>query len=158
MIPPIRVCTRRGTILPARNVPFLQLIPETTMKTATTTYRLPTIIATILCGASALGLTTMPAVADSFAPPLQLTVKFADLDISRTEGATVLYGRIRAAAKNVCAPFDRGGALDKIAFASCIQKSIADAVTAVNAPALTAVYSAKTRFALPVRVASLQSR
>jgi UrcA family protein len=128
------------------------------MKTVTTTYRLHTIVATMLCGASALGLTAMPAVADSLAPPLQQTVKFADLDISRTQGATVLYGRIRAAAKNVCAPFDRGGALDKIEFASCIQKSIADAVTAVNAPALTAVYSAKTRIGLPVRVASLQSR
>jgi UrcA family protein len=128
------------------------------MKTVTTTYRLHTIVATALCGAAALGLTAMPAVADSFAAPLQQTVKFADLDISRTQGATVLYGRIRAAAKNVCAPFDRGGPLDKIEFASCIQKAIADAVTTVNAPALTAVYSAKTRIALPVRVASLQSR
>ena len=77
------------------------------MKTVTTTYRLHTIVATMLCGATALGLTAMPAVADPYGQPLQQTVKFGDLDISRTQGATVLYGRIRAAAKNVCAPFDR---------------------------------------------------
>jgi hypothetical protein len=59
---------------------------------------------------------------------------------------------------SVSSPFDRGGVLDQIEFGSCIQKSMADAVTAVNAPALTAVYSAKTRSALPVRVASLQGR
>ena len=126
------------------------------MKTVTTTYRLHTILATMLCGASALGLTAMPAAADS--PPLQQTVKFADLDISRAPGATTLYGRIRAAAKNVCAPLDRGGALDRLEFGYCIRKSTSDAVTAVNAPALTAVYSAKTRIALPVRIASLPSR
>jgi hypothetical protein len=58
----------------------------------------------------------------------------------------------------VCSPLDRGGVLDKMAFGSCIQESIAQAVTAVNAPALTAVHSAKTKGALLVRVASLQSR
>ena len=126
------------------------------MKTVTTTYRLPTILATLLCGAPALGLIAMPAVADS--PPLQQTVKFADLDISRAPGATELYRRIRAAAKNVCAPLDGGGALDTIVFGYCVRKSITEAVTAVNAPALTAVYSAKTRIALPVRIASLPSR
>jgi UrcA family protein len=128
------------------------------MKTVTTTYRLHIIAAAMLLGTSALGLTAFPAAADSEAPPLQVTVKYGDLDISRPQGATVLYGRIRAAAKNVCSPFDRGGPLDKMQFASCIQKSVADAVTAVSAPALTAVYSEKTKGALPVRVASLQSR
>jgi UrcA family protein len=128
------------------------------MKYVTTTYRLHTIIATMLFGAAAFGLAALPAVADSLAPPLQVTVKFADLDISHPQGATVLYNRIRAAARKVCSPFDRGGPLDKMVFGSCIQKSIADAVTAVNAPQLTAVYSAKTRSAPLVRVASLQSR
>ena len=58
------------------------------MKTVTTTYRLHSIIATVLVGASAFGLTTVPAAADS--PPLQVTVKFVDLDIyavSRCDGA-----------------------------------------------------------------------
>ena len=127
------------------------------MKNVTTTYRLHTIIATMLFGAAAFGLAAPPAVADSLEQPLQVTVKFADLNISQPPGATVLYNRIRAAARSVCSPFDRGGILDKMAFGTCIQKSIADAVTAVNAPALTAVYSAKTRSALLVRVASLQS-
>lgn len=128
------------------------------MKTVTPTYRLHSAIAAILFGASAFGLTAMPAAADSFAPPLQVTVKFADLDISRSQGATVLFGRIRAAAESVCSPLDHGGPLDKTGFASCVKKSIADAVTSVNAPALTAVYSVKMRIAPLVRVASLQSR
>ena len=71
----------------------------------------------------------------------------------------MLYGRIRAAANNVCAPLDGGGDLERILFGYCIRKSIAQAVAAVDAPELTAVYSAKTRMALPpVRIASLPSR
>jgi UrcA family protein len=128
------------------------------MNYVTTAYRLHGIIAVMLVGASASGLAARPAVADSLEPPLQVTVKFADLDISHPQGATVLYNRIHAAARSVCSPFDRDGVFYKMEFGSCIQKAVADAVTAVNAPALTAVYSAKTRSALPVRVASLQSR
>ena len=128
------------------------------MKTLTTTYRLHRIIATVLVSASAFGLTAVPAAADSLALPLQVTVKFADLDISRSQGATVLFGRIRAAAESVCSPFDRGRPLENREFASCVKKSIADAVTTVDAPALTAVYSAKMRIAPPARFASLQSR
>lgn len=126
------------------------------MKTLTTTYRLQSIIAAVLVGASAFGLTTVPAAADS--PPLQVTVKFVDLDITRSQGATVLFGRIRAAAESVCSPFDRGDPLENMEFAACVKKSIADAVATVDAPALTAVYSAKMRIAPPVRFASLQSR
>ncbi len=128
------------------------------MKTVTTTYRLHGAIAAVLFGASALGLTAMPAAADSFDSPLQVTVKFADLDISRSQGAAVLYGRIRTAARNVCSPLDRGDPLENIEFNSCVRQSIADAVSAVNAPALTAVHAAKTGGTPLVRVASLQSR
>ncbi len=128
------------------------------MKNVTTTHRLHTIIASVLFGASALGLAALPAAANSLAPPLQVTVKFADLDVSRPEGAAVLYGRIRAAARNVCSPYDRGDPLENMEFASCVRQSIADAVSAVNAPALTAVHSSKTKGALLVRVAALRSR
>ncbi len=99
------------------------------MKTLTTTYRLHSIIAAVLVGASAFGLTAVPAAADSLALPLQVTVKFADLDITRSQGATVLFGRIRAAAESVCSPFDRGDRLENMEFAACVKKSIADAVS-----------------------------
>jgi hypothetical protein len=41
---------------------------------------------------------------------------------------------------------------------ACVKKAVADAVTAIDKPALFAVYSAKMGKTLPVRVASLQNR
>jgi UrcA family protein len=127
------------------------------MNTMTTTRSLHTVIAAMLVGVSTLSLGSLAAAADTFAP-LQVTVKFGDLDVSHPQGAAVLYGRIHAAAKDVCSPLDRGSVLDKMEFASCVQKALADAVTAVNAPALSAVYNAKMNKALPLRVASVQNR
>jgi UrcA family protein len=122
------------------------------MNTLTATNRIPSLIATALLGAMASALTAQPAAANGV-EPLQVTVKYADLNVSHPQGAAVLYGRIRAAAAVVCAPFDRGGLSVKLHRDACVDNAIADAVTAVNEPALLAVYGTKTGKTPPVRVA-----
>jgi UrcA family protein len=84
--------------------------------------------------------------ADSlYQPPLHVNVNFADLDLSGTEGAASLYRRLRAAARQVCAPLDersrslKGGAL----FHSCIADALSTAVAAIDQPLLNSYYRAK---------------
>ena len=67
------------------------------------------------------------------------TVRFADLDITKPAGAKVLYGRIRAAAHDVCDQSVGGDPIMRPAVRACIDKAIDDAVRKVNAPALTAL-------------------
>jgi UrcA family protein len=124
-----------------------------TMNTMTTVNRFRTVIATALFGAVASSFVVLPAVADS-SDPLQTTVKYEDLNIASPEGAAVLYTRIRRAAKNVCLQSD-GDRLDVLQQRDvCINKAILDAVTKVNAPALSAVYASRHGIPQPVVLAS----
>ncbi len=123
------------------------------MNTITTVRRFYTVIATALFGTVAWGFNAPPAVADNVDPP-QMTVKYGDLNVDSAKGAAVLYARIRHAAKNVCLQFD-GGGLDVYGQrAACINKAILGAVTKVNVPALSALYSAKTGKEVPTRLVS----
>jgi UrcA family protein len=74
--------------------------------------------------------------------PPQIAVRFADLDVSHPEGAAVLYRRISAAAKRVCAPIEsfRYSLVDRRD--TCIDQAITNAVNTVNQPALFAEMSA----------------
>ena len=73
----------------------------------------------------------------------QIHVKYADLNVDKPAGAAVLYQRIRAAAEKVCAmPGSRE--LDRAVKAkACITNATANAVAAVNVPALTGLYETK---------------
>ena len=82
------------------------------------------------------------------------TVKFADLNISNPSGAHVLYMRILAAAQVVCSHYWFATDGDK---ARCVHDSIADAVTKINQPALSALYKAKNKTPAPSSLVS-QSR
>ena len=127
------------------------------MNTKTTVNRFHTEIATALFGAVVSSFQVLPAVANSVDVP-QVTVKFGDLNISSPAGATVLYGRIRAAAEKVCSPYDRSGLEAKMHLNACIDKAILGAVTKLNAPALSAAYSAKTGKEVPTtHLTTLQS-
>lgn len=123
------------------------------MNTMITVSRFRTVIAAALVGAVASGFAILPAVADSSDVP-QYTVKFGDLNISSPEGAAVLYARIKFAAKIVCSEYDSGGFEFAMERWVCINQAILRAVTKVNAPALSAVYSAKTGKEVPTRLAS----
>ena len=82
-----------------------------------------------------------------------VTVKYADLDIAAPPGALVLYERIRVAAHSACSYFWFKTAAYE---ARCVQNAIAEAVTKVNQPALSAVYNAKYKTAASTLVS--QSR
>ncbi|MEP6885478.1 MAG: UrcA family protein [Gammaproteobacteria bacterium] len=76
----------------------------------------------------------------------QRTVKFADLDLTRAEGAATLYSRIRSAARLVCTPTFATWEWEAAKSARpCIDKAIDHAVADVNAPALTSYYTKQTR-------------
>ncbi len=77
------------------------------------------------------------------------TVKYSDLDISKAEGAKVLYQRIRAAARYVCDLSIGGDAVLRVAEKVCVDTAIDNAVRKVDAPALTSL-----RFGGDIRLAS----
>lgn len=127
------------------------------MKPMTNANRFHCLVATSLFSVLSLNLAAaLPAAADGF-DALKEIVKYDDLDVSRSPGAAVLYGRIHAAAQKVCSPFEGRSVSDKT-HTACVKKAIADAVTTVNEPKLFAVYSAKTGTMVSTRLASLQNR
>jgi len=80
--------------------------------------------------------------------PISKVVHFGDLDITKPEGARVLYRRIQAAAQQVCAP-PMSRNLDTAAQEHiCTQTAIDNAVRRVNSELLTAL-----RFGSPVLMA-----
>jgi UrcA family protein len=103
-------------------------------------YRFTTTI-TIL----ALGLAVQAAYAASPEEPPSRTVQFADLDLSRTQGAAALYNRLRAAAETLCAPLDDRQLARHLKFNNCVKSAISAAVAKVDRPALTAYYYYKTQ-------------
>jgi UrcA family protein len=81
------------------------------------------------------------------APPQDvpsIVVHFADLDVSRDEGASALYRRLKSAAETVCAPLDDRDVARHMKFRACVQRAISTAVAQVDQPAVTRYYEAKT--------------
>jgi len=113
--------------------------PKPTHTQETVMYRLTT---TMMVLAMALGFQSAHA-----APPkdlLSVLVRFGDLDLSRTEGAKVLYQRLKGAAETVCAPLDSRDLARRTGFKECMQTAISTAVAKVDQPTLTAYYVART--------------
>jgi UrcA family protein len=121
---------------------------ETIVKTSTTSIGLPGLMATAIFGFLGLGLCVV-AAADPSAE--SRTVKFPDLDVSNPSSAHVLYRRIQAAAQVVCSYHFFATDTDK---ARCVREATADAVTKINQPALSAVYSANNKTSAPSRLVS----
>jgi UrcA family protein len=67
----------------------------------------------------------------------QEKVSYADLNLSRPEGAARLYRRIERAAAKVCVTPNDRQLSNRARRDSCIEQAIARAVAAVGAPALT---------------------
>jgi len=126
------------------------------MNTITST-PLRTRVAGAILGALAFSIATVSSAEVPTAPP-QVIVKFADLDVSTSQGAAALYGRIHSAAVDVCSRMyviEQAYRLHKNA---CLQKVIADAVTKVNRPALSAVFASKFGVSPPMVLAAAQAR
>jgi UrcA family protein len=62
------------------------------------------------------------------------TVRYEDLDVSSSQGAKILYLRIRYAAEMVCGSAASWG---KTEGQACVSKAINDAVARINRPLLT---------------------
>jgi UrcA family protein len=116
-----------------------------------------TLLAGAILGALALSFATVSSADDGTSPP-QVVVKFADLDVSTSQGAAALYGRIHRAADDVCSRMY----VNELAYRrhknACLQQVIADAVIKANRPALSAVYASEYGVAPPVVLAAAQAR
>jgi UrcA family protein len=75
--------------------------------------------------------------------PRQTSVHFADLDLSRVEGAASLYQRLRFAAETVCADVGSKDLARTTRVNSCISGAIATAVAQIDRPVLSAYYRSK---------------
>ena len=100
------------------------------------------------CTLLAMSLSSLSAVAATIVPGDEVparTVKFADLNLTRSEGAAMLYARISAAAREVCQPATTW--VPQLLFRAyrCREEAIARAVADVNAPVLTSYYVAKIK-------------
>jgi UrcA family protein len=86
---------------------------------------------------------------------LSVTVHFADLDLTRSAGAAVLYQRLKGAAETVCAPFDSRsrGLANQMRFEQCVQSAIGAGVAKVDQPVLTAYYRAQVTHNATIQIA-----
>ena len=93
--------------------------------------------ALVICGAATLACNATAVSAgslDESDAPVKYTVPFKDLDLSRIEGATALYGRLRHAARAACEPLL---SVQHEKYRACVGRAIADAVARVNRPLLS---------------------
>ena len=113
------------------------------MNTSSPSTALRGFFATAILSALAASFSAV-SVADPSYPGI--TVKYADLNPASPSGALILYERIRAAAQKACNYYWFKRDADE---ARCVQNTIADAVTKVNQPALSAVYDTKYKLSTP---------
>jgi UrcA family protein len=122
-----------------------------------TSNHLPRILAVTIFAALTCGIATVSFASDA-TDALQAKVKYGDLNVTSPSGAATLYSRIRAAAENVCHPFNNRDFASKKLLAACVHKAMSDAVNEVNQPALFTIYNAKTGTSKPILLASGQAR
>jgi UrcA family protein len=105
-----------------------------------------------------LGLIAVNAVhaADPTVTPKSLTVQFADLDLSRTEGVTMLFNRITGAAKSVCSSLRGTSLREKEQHTACVELALTNAVARVDRPVLAQYVSSRssTETKAPIKIAS----
>ncbi len=97
----------------------------------------------LVLGTCLLGTLALSPLAQADSGPGVPTqvVRFQDLDLSTAQGARILYGRIRRAAGEVCAPYQVSGSLiPSAAWRSCFEQAIATAVRRVDSPLFTAYH------------------
>jgi UrcA family protein len=92
---------------------------------------------------SALGLGSQLADAASPQDPPAVIVRFADLDLSHSQGVTVLYQRLKEAAETVCTSQNGRDLGSQTRYRMCWHSALGAAVAKVNQPALTAYHRAQ---------------
>jgi UrcA family protein len=118
---------------------------------------LRTLVAGAILSALAFSFATVSSADERITPP-QVIVKFADLNVSTSQGAVALYGRINIAAVDVCSRMYTSTEAYRRHKDACLQEVIADAVIRVNQPALSAVFASKYGMPQPVVLAAAAAR
>jgi len=98
---------------------------------------------TALAACTAIGAVGSAHAATADVPALK--VRYADLNLSTEQGSLALYGRIVAAAHQVCAVDDIRDLHAVNAAKACREEAIAQAVRDVNSPMLASVYAERLR-------------
>ena len=75
----------------------------------------------------------------------QYIVRFTDLDLSKADGAAVLYSRLRQAAAIVCSPLQSKRLGMATQYQVCVDHAIAGAVASVDRPMLSQYHSSHTK-------------
>jgi UrcA family protein len=74
-----------------------------------------------------------------------VTVRYRDLNLDSPEGIASLYGRIHAAALEVCKPVEGPQLLDRVFWNECIGHAVANAVRNVHNEKLSAYHWERRR-------------
>ena len=98
---------------------------------------------TVLAACTAIGAVGSAHAANAESPALM--VRYSDLNLSTERGSLALYGRIVAAAHQVCDLGDNRDLRAVAAAHACRDEAIARAVRDVNSPMLAAVYAGRPR-------------
>jgi UrcA family protein len=101
-------------------------------------YRLTT---TMVISALALGCQLADATPPQDNAP-SVVVRFADLDLTHSDGVAVLYRRLKGAAESVCAAQNGRDLGSQTRYKTCWESALGTAVAKVDQPALTAIYRA----------------
>ncbi len=102
-----------------------------------TPIRRSSLLGLALAGAALLAVTAQAQTPDA-REVHTLTVKYSDLNLATTAGATTLYNRIRGAAHFVCGEEGRG-LEEQLVWSDCFHTSVSQAVSAVHSPLLSAL-------------------
>lgn len=106
--------------------------------------RLRTAVAfTVLAACTALGTVGTAHAASADVPALK--VRYSDLNLSTEQGSLALYGRLVAAAQQVCAVDDIRDLRAVASAKACREEAVAQAVRDVNSPMLASVYAERVR-------------
>ncbi len=100
----------------------------------------------LIAGLSSFGLaiTSGAAHAANSQQPLSRKVSYGDLNLDSTEGAKVLYARLRGAANDVCRPFEGRELILQRTWQTCFNDAVARAVAQVNKSTVTALHNQAT--------------
>lgn len=93
---------------------------------------------TTAIGVAALSLATVNVQAQAAAP--QVTVSLAGLNLATQGDAKTAYSKLRWAAKSVCHDLESRDPLGRRSYEHCYQRSLANAVHAVDNGNLTALH------------------
>ena len=111
----------------------------------------------LIAGAGIATSLGFPAAADEFTEPRTETVRYADLDVTHSPGAALLFQRVKSAAERVCA--DPGRSIAAQAHHSaCMRSAVTGAIAKIDEPAVTAYASRLGVVPTPATVKVAQGR